>query len=90
MNISTESTTSSETVLRIGGGGKQIFRMHLAPSLKTFLPLKALKVEGFEGHRNDDFLLLNATARQLPEERATEGKGGQERAEVEIFKAGSG
>ena len=61
--------------------------MHLAPSLKTFLPLK---VEEFEGHRNDDFLLLNATARQLPEERATEGKGGQERAEVEIFKAGSG
>ena len=87
MNISTESTTSSKTVLRIGGGGKQIFRMHLAPSLKTFLPLK---VEEFEGHRNDDFLLLNATARQLPEERATEGKGGQERAEVEIFKAGSG
>ena len=56
--------------------------MHLAPSLKTFLPLKALKVEGFEGNRNDDFLLLNATARQLPEERARgqgrarEGRGG--------------
>ena len=61
--------------------------MHLAPSLKTFLPLKALKVEGFEGNRNDDFLLLNATARQLPEERATEGKGGQERARGEDFQS---
>ena len=60
---------------RIGGGGKQIFRMHLAPSLKTFLPLKALKATAMM--ISCFWMPRQGNYQRRGQQRAREGKRGQ-------------